>query len=198
MEPRDHEMERLLDKMLAEYGKAEPRLGLENRVLANLETEKARIAGRRRWWWILGTVSASTVVAAIVWMDYRPPDQHGAFRPANEAQRAQSAPAAMAAEVPSEAGAGVSVPTRLIRSRKSRAIQPHAVEQVATATTPKLEQFPTPAPLSEQERILARYVSQYPEHAVLMARAQTALERQEQQEESQRAPEDLGLRRSMH
>jgi hypothetical protein len=183
-------MERLLDGMLAEYGKAEPRFGLENRVLANLETEKARIAGRRRWWWILGTVSAAAVVAATVWMDYRPPDQHGAFRPANEAQRAQSAPAAMAAEVPSEAGAGVSVPTHPIRSRISRAIRPDAVERVATATTPKLEQFPTPAPLSEQERILARYVAEYSEQAVLVARAQMSLEQQEQREKSQRSQEN--------
>jgi hypothetical protein len=183
--------------MLAEYGKAEPRFGLENRILANLETEKARIAGRRRWWWILGTVSAAAVVAATVWMGYRPPDQRGAFRPANEAQRVQSAPAAMAAEVPSEAGAGVSVPTHPIRSRISRAIRSHAVEQVATAITPKLEQFPTPAPLSAQERILARYVSQYPEHAVLMARAQTALERQEQQEDSQRSPKNSSSRTSI-
>jgi hypothetical protein len=36
-------------------------------------------------------------------------------------------------------------------------------------------QFPSPAPLSEQERMLAGYVQQFPQQAVLMARAQTKL-----------------------
>jgi hypothetical protein len=38
-------------------------------------------------------------------------------------------------------------------------------------TVPKLEQFPSPHPLSEQEQLLANYIAQYPEHALLVARA---------------------------
>ena len=40
-------------------------------------------------------------------------------------------------------------------------------------TTPRLDQFPSPRPLSEQEQMLARYVREFPQEAVLVARAQT-------------------------
>ena len=42
---------------------------------------------------------------------------------------------------------------------------------MVAAGSPKLDQFPSPQPLSEQEKILTNYVAQYPEHAVLIARA---------------------------
>ena len=47
------------------------------------------------------------------------------------------------------------------------------------AATPRLEQFPSPQPLSEQERILADYVTQFRREAVLGAEAQRRLERQD-------------------
>jgi hypothetical protein len=44
------------------------------------------------------------------------------------------------------------------------------------------EQFPSPTPLSEQEKILQRYVAQYKDDAVLTARAQTELAKKEEKE----------------
>jgi hypothetical protein len=51
------------------------------------------------------------------------------------------------------------------------------------AGNPKLEQFPAPQPLSEQEKLLQAYVAKYPEQAGLVARARTEELRQEQLEE---------------
>jgi hypothetical protein len=39
------------------------------------------------------------------------------------------------------------------------------------ATAPKLDQFPSPQPLSEQEKLLWNYVAQHPERAGLVAEA---------------------------
>ena len=71
--------------------------------------------------------------------------------------------------------------------------------EVAIARAPKLEQFPSPQPLSEQEKLLQNYVAENPEQAVLLARARTEALRQDQLEEmnsfpsgdSARDPEEL-------
>ena len=41
------------------------------------------------------------------------------------------------------------------------------------ASSPRMPEFPSPAPLTEQEKILAQYVAKYPEHAALIAEART-------------------------
>ncbi len=54
---------------------------------------------------------------------------------------------------------------------------------MVAAASPKLDQFPSPQPLSEQEKILTNYVAQYPEHAVLIARARSEDLRRDAEEE---------------
>ena len=51
------------------------------------------------------------------------------------------------------------------------------------ADNPKLDQFPSPQPLSEQEKILESYVANYPEHAALIARARAEELRRDAAEE---------------
>ena len=45
-EDNDQSAERWLDAALKQYGEAEPRPGLENRMLANLQAERARLTLR--------------------------------------------------------------------------------------------------------------------------------------------------------
>jgi hypothetical protein len=59
---------------------------------------------------------------------------------------------------------------------------------IAIAPHPKLGQFPSPQPLSEQEKILQNYVAKYPEQAVLVARARSEELRRDQLEEMQTFP----------
>ena len=52
----------------------------------------------------------------------------------------------------------------------------------AQVKAPKLEQFPSPSPMNEQEKMLARYVRKFPQRAALVARAQTELQKRDQRE----------------
>jgi hypothetical protein len=60
----------------------------------------------------------------------------------------------------------------------------------------KRAQFPSPVPLSEQEKILARYVRDFPESAVLLAGAQTELRKAEEMERAQPWPRPAELQES--
>src|SRR5690349_18066034 len=61
--------EREMDAALARYAAAEPRAGLEGRVLANLRAERGRRVAARRWLWpaVAGFALATAIVAAFVW-----------------------------------------------------------------------------------------------------------------------------------
>jgi hypothetical protein len=59
----------------------------------------------------------------------------------------------------------------------------HSVERaIVSKTVPKLDQFPSPQPLSEEERVLLRYVTVYPERAGLLAEARTKALHQDAEE----------------
>ena len=45
---KQDELDRMLDATLAKYAAAEPRAGFEERVLANLRAERARVPDRGR------------------------------------------------------------------------------------------------------------------------------------------------------
>ena len=49
------------------------------------------------------------------------------------------------------------------------------------AAEARLDRFPSPQPLSEQELALARYVSEFPQEATLVARTQAEFENEIQQ-----------------
>ncbi len=53
------------------------------------------------------------------------------------------------------------------------------------AAGPKLDQFPSPQPLSEQELALANYATTFPEEAVLIATAQEEFEKETQRRTKQ-------------
>jgi hypothetical protein len=63
-------------------------------------------------------------------------------------------------------------------------------EAVADAAYPKLDKFPSPRPLSEQEKMLLEYVQQNPEEAAMIAQAQTAFARQQELERNAPQPGD--------
>jgi len=178
---KQQEVERWLDAALVPYSKAEPRDGLEGRVLANLRQEKDRLATRRRWWWTAGSVAAMAVVAAAVWAGVsetrRAPNlASGPFTTDSEdattsRQKAPSPP--------------VIEPTQTVVRSPRRRVTSAAVTH---AREPKLDQFPSPVPLTDQERMLAQYVQEFPQRAVLVARAQTQLRKQEEREMGLPAP----------
>jgi hypothetical protein len=158
-------LDRELDAALAKFAAVEPRAGLEERVLANLRIEQRHAAGRSWWRWpAVGTLAALIVVTVfMIWRSSRPAhnivEQHQSATTRTDGQNGT--------QVVNNGGASIRL--HQASGRPSPHTASHAVAVVASA--PKLDQFPSPQPLSEQERILTRYVTNYPAHAALIAQA---------------------------
>jgi len=70
---------------------------------------------------------------------------------------------------------------------------PHTVEpETVVASVPKLDQFPSRQPLSEQEKMLMRYVAEYPSEATLVAKLRAEDLRREREEEMADFPGSAG------
>lgn len=175
------ELDSALDAALAKYAAAEPRVGLEERILANLRTVETR-AGDRVWWsWGIATALAFVLVvaAALAWRWSMHP-------PIVKQPPVPTSPVSTEAKH-HERNPGIS-PEKAMR-RKVR----HPMEHGVLAAKPKLDVFPSPLPLSEQEKILAIYVAQYPEHAALVAEARMdALRQQDEERRRMVAGQDSG------
>jgi len=163
-----------LESALRQYGKAEPRAGLESRLLANLLTERNRIASRRRWWWALGTATALAAVVAAVWVGE------------SGRERNPESAAGTSTTIHREPGLAphAAHPAREV-ARRRPANRP--LRDLSVSKTPKLAQFPSPQPLSEQEQILVSYVAKYPESAALVAEARAEALRRDREEEADAA-----------
>jgi hypothetical protein len=157
---KDKQMDEMLDSMLANYSAAEPRPGLETRILANLrETpEKQTIQG---WWnfkWLwAGVVAAAIIVAAVLISGRRriEPPTHVVVR------TTQPAP---------QPGIQSHVPTAPKETVRIYRRKPRATKQpqnAALALSQRPAVFPTPTPLSEQEKLLLSYVAGTPREEVI-------------------------------
>lgn len=175
MEPNSKERfdEEWLDAALKQYGQADPRPGLENRVLANLRAKHEVASSGWQWWSAVAAVTA--IVMITVGMFVVRLNRHTTQVPV---AREIVVPVEVKEAEPSQAKPQAA--TAGIRARKPRPRQHVEVEFVSA----KREQFPSPEPLSDQEQMLARYVEQFPQQATLMAQMQTELTRQEMLDQS--------------
>jgi hypothetical protein len=172
---RDREIEEWLDVALGQYSKVDARAGLESRVLANLRSERSHLAARHSWRWAAGTVAMAVAIVVAVWLG------DSTTGPAPTIVRKPT--------VTHQESAGVSKPLigapqrdrRLKEAHRSR-VEMQLGRDSAPVKAPRLEQFPSPAPLNEQEQMLARYVEEFPKKAALVARAQADLRQQEERE----------------
>jgi hypothetical protein len=189
-EPFDRE----LDSALASYAAIEPRAGLEQRILANLHAEQKHALVRPRWRWpAIGALSLVVVFAALLvaWRFTRPSQNFAVHHlptttlPVPETQ------------IASNIKAGDHGPaTPAMQKKKPRTLHP----ENENASAPKLDVFPSPEPLSEQEKMLAAYVAQHHQQAVLIARARMeelkedlAKETTEENSPSNRRPSDQSM-----
>ena len=167
MEPeRGEQIDRWLDAALKEYSNTEPRSGLEGRVLARVQAERDMPA-RDAWWrWPMLAAGTTAALAIGVFLVEQ-------FRPVPPVPIARVMTAPTVVKTSSARG-----------SQKVRAGRPHDSRRDAGATNPRREQFPSPAPLTEQEQILARYVDEHYQHAVLVARARADLAKRDSLEDA--------------
>jgi hypothetical protein len=188
---KQDELDRVLDAALAKYATVEPREGLADRVLANLRAGWAPVPDPR--WWRSSVMAAVAAVAAVVivavtlsWKSASPSHPGVANHSSTTLQAPRNRPPIVSNGDRNGVRPPGPGPGRKVTAHRTRT-------QVATAGrpglgSPKLDQFPSPRPLSEQETILANYVSRYPEHAALIARARTEALRRDQVEEMRDAP----------
>ena len=185
MEPNDIDRERLadqwLDAALKQYGQADPRIGLEGRVLANLRAESERLAERRNWQHTLAAVTAIIVVGATIFL-MRGRDVAKQAVGKHEAPGVTNASGTPSSDQTSSNQVAGRVATSVARQLRTSAQASRPSRAVGTIAEPRLEQFPSPQPLSEQEEMLASYVAQFPHEAVVAARAQAEIRKQDELE----------------
>jgi hypothetical protein len=177
----NEEFDRQLDAALSKFAAVEPRAGLEERVLANLCEEQKNASARAWWRWpAIAFVAAGIAVAlSLAWRSGRP-------MPDITLQQASAATSDHpGTQIASNRESG-SIPPH--GAAPERRVKPHAIHRATVvALAHRLDQFPSPQPLSEQEKILARYVTNYPEHAALIAQARTEELRRDSTEEMDEA-----------
>jgi hypothetical protein len=187
-------LDQWLDSALHQYGIAEPRLGLEGRILASLATAEdqvvavsARIA--RRWLWALGTTFAAVFLAATLWMG------RGAVRHTRQIQAGRhDAVVTAAPNLSLGTGAARSEDRGDVLIHQARAPHHRPTRPVGSQTSKisherRLPQFPSSRPLSEQEQLLISYVEHNPTEALLMAQEQEKHQEEIQEWWEERVPE---------
>ena len=150
----------MLDSLLANYSLAEPRPGLETRILANLRDaeENKSPAG---WWnfkWLwAGMVTAAIIVAAVLISGRHQiaPPTHMIARTKQPAPRPETQPNAPA------------VRNETVRIRPRKSLAPTRPQNAALALNERPAVFPTPTPLSEQEKLLLSYLAGTPREEVI-------------------------------
>jgi len=163
---KQKELDRELDTALAKYAAVEPRVGLEERVLASLRAGQAQVPERVWWRWSVAGALAAIIVVALA-LASRSSRPHAPVI-------ANHHPAPAASVEPSgtrASSSGSAIPRTPVRP-------PRKAEMAAN---PRLDQFPSPRALSEQEKLLVRYVREFPEEAVLIAQAQAESEKEIEQ-----------------
>lgn len=130
------QFERWIDEGVRRYVAAEPPLGMEARVLAELEQRRQR----RGWWrpWMIA-VPAAAVLAVAIGLSLQ------------QKTRPQPVAPHISTAAPVNSAQAGSPPQVL-----SRVPQQHRPAARVTASTPRPEKFPAPSAPSEQEMLLAR------------------------------------------
>lgn len=178
MEPSNNDnFDQWLDNALSQYGNAEPRAGLEGRVVATLAAKagRARFSNPSRW--ALATLSVATLLV-FIWLGVgqrglRGPEKTSRTTFANtDDQRVMKLRPPNALQLPV---------TRLSRHKRD-----HALRKVVEVRSHRLEQFPSSRPLSQQELLFARYAERFPQDAMVVAQEQRNFE-----EETRRAEQNI-------
>ena len=158
---KDKQMDELLDSLLAAYSSAEPRPGLETRILANLSAAEREVATARwwnwKWLWAGMAVAAALIIIAVALIGGR----HRIAAPPTVVHKQQPAPPQPEVQRSAPVRAASTAHPRVPRSGEIRPLN----STLALNQRPQV--FPTPTPLSEQEQLLLRYVARTPREEVV-------------------------------
>ena len=152
---RDQFVDELLDATLARYRRAEPRLGLEERVLTRLRSEQQPQPWLGWTWRLAAGVAVFAIVLATAHWARRTVLAPGT--PARISQSTSTEPSKLA----SSASPSWPEATKRAASHPAGPSISRTVSQAASrraGAEPRQDIFPSPAPLSKEERLLLSYV----------------------------------------
>ena len=142
-------VDELVDSALRSSRAEEPRAGLETRILAGVRARQ--VASRRqRWAWALAVSGGGVAIIALLAFGLRPVPR---IQPTPASPPLAGSEAARAAATPQQAPKLLTIPGRHLHT--------------ASAAVPRLAQFPSAEPLSEQEKLLLVYVRDTPASALM-------------------------------
>jgi hypothetical protein len=173
---KDGEIDQWLDTALRQYAKAEPRTGLEARVLAKLRAEQTLNARRIRWWLAFGTATALATMVVTVWVwesgrEVRPRNAAGI---ATTTHREKALRSTEPAPVPKIAHPVAHTRAGQVATLRRPPVQPS--REMVVAATLMLEQFPSRRDLSEEESLLVLRLNKQPSEAALFEATPTRAE----------------------
>lgn len=168
---KEEQLDRLLDSLLSQYSAAQPRPGLETRVLAQIaENREGKQAGpsRLRWLMVGAGIAASAIAVVIAMFVFRAEQRHSPTpslaENAHTQQQGQSSSKAVQVP-PTFPAANRRVAVRHSASAPETRKKNGRFQTLAVAQRPAI--FPTPVPLSEQERLMFAYVENTPRAEVV-------------------------------
>jgi hypothetical protein len=165
---RADELAQKLDAALAKYAAVEPRAGLEDRILTNLRTKREDLPYQASSRWSWAVAAAVLIIGALfAWRLIWP----SRLQVSNHPAAAQHDSLKPAPQIASNAVGPKLMPRHGKTSKKPS-------HEATAETNPKLDVFPSPQPLSEEELALAQYVRNFPSDAKSVAQAQEASEKE--------------------
>ncbi|HEY6464732.1 MAG TPA: hypothetical protein VIY69_01995 [Candidatus Acidoferrales bacterium] len=164
----EENVERELDTALARYATVEPRKGLEQRVFANLRTQQ--IQRDRRWsslrGWTLGGAAVVMIAALMIWevgAGFARRTAGPKLRPKQEMVNPETTNGSVPtrSDLNPQTAKSLNDPGPRVATfvmKCARPLQRTVRGRGGIGRTSPNAQFPTPEPLSEQEKLLVRYV----------------------------------------
>lgn len=172
---KEREVDQWLDAALNQYGKTEPRTGLESRVLASLQAERNRMASRRRWWWwAAGTVTALAVILVAAWIG----ESGRGRKPVNTARTSTTPSGEVPGSIQPLSAPRVTHPAKGYPAIQEAERRPtnRLLRDLAASSAPKLDQFPSRRKLSEEESLLVRRLNEQSDKEALLESTATRAE----------------------
>jgi hypothetical protein len=160
----DHKLDEMLDAMLSSYSSADPGPGLETRILADVKEQAAKSTARWgfRWTWAFAALATAALVIAVYVsrIQTHRVESQVATRPQHQQM---SMPGLAEKSLPLPKVTASHPFTRRHRIQTARLTRPSANQVIAI----KQDVFPSPSPLSEQEKLLFRYLARTPRAEII-------------------------------
>jgi len=156
-EPFNHErLEAMIIHALRVGAQAEPRDGLEERVIATMRSQAVAVAGQRRpWSWMAGALAAAALLLFTLAEIGYPPLARPPLDTSQQRDHKKIAQGASSIMPHGHVQKGPGAPSRIR--------QPYpAARSAPVATQTRLAHFPAPAPLSADEKSLIAWLRRAP------------------------------------